>query len=58
MKLKMNIHHLGTLVVIGLVAMAVVKGGECSQERSTVKNYRLNAESGDPEAQGSRSRHG
>ena len=51
MKRKGYIYRLGILVGIGLVLMTVVNRGECSEARSTLKNYRLDAESGDPEAQ-------
>jgi TPR repeat protein len=50
-KLKGYIYQLGMLVGIGLVLMTVVNSGECSEESSALKNYRLDAESGDAEAQ-------
>ena len=51
MKLKWYIYQLGILVVIGLVSTTVVNIGHCSEARSDLKNYRLDAESGDAEAQ-------
>jgi TPR repeat protein len=50
-KLNGCVHQLGLLVVIGLVLTAGVNSGQCSEARSDVKRYRLDAESGDADAQ-------